>query len=255
MLKYNDTHPNTKANYEVVLLHGFLESTSMWKDFIKATADRNIRCINIHMPNHLPEEKEPYLNTLPQQAEALYNTLLKTEVSKPIFIGHSLGGYLALAFVEKFPEFASGIALINSTCLPDSNERKIQRTRAINIVGKNPNAFIQMAIKNLFQQASLKQHRTEVDKLILDAKTLKTPAIQASMEAMRDREDRTEVLKNFDKKKLFIYGTNDPLIPIEASLEAIKKSNCPSIALNAGHMAWLEDKENLHKILLQFIIE
>lgn len=253
MLNFQSIYPNNETNHEIVLLHGFLESPSMWKYFIKAAADSNIRCINIQMPNHLPEEKQTYLKDLQQQAEALHKTLTKAKVNTPIIIGHSLGGYLALAFIEKYPEFASGIVLVNSTCLADSTKGKTRRTRAINLVKKHPNAFIHMAIRNLFPEASLQKHHSEIEQLVSDAKKLPIPAIQASLEAMRERKDRTEVLRNFKKKKLFIYGKNDPLISAEASQEAIRKSNCPSIALNVGHMAWLEDKENLHKVLLQFI--
>lgn len=254
MLKHTRTSQRTENESEVILLHGFLESPSIWEGFIQATADKNIHCTNIHLPNHLMEEQGFYLNDLSQQAEALHQTLIETKVSAPILIGHSLGGYLALAFMEKYPEFTSGLVLVNSTCLADSNERKIQRTRAINLIEKNPSAFIQMAIKNLFLPASLTKHSTEINQLISDAKNLPIAAIQASLEAMRDRKDRTEVLRNFKKKKLFIYGTNDPLIPVKDSLKAITESSYPSVALETGHMAWLEDKEKLNKVLLEFIV-
>src|SRR5690625_472524 len=93
---------------DVVLLHGFLESPAIWKDFIKATKGR-FRCVNIRMPNHQINEQESYSNDLSQQAEILHQTLLDAEVVSPVIIGHSLGGYLSLAFIEKYPEFASGI--------------------------------------------------------------------------------------------------------------------------------------------------
>lgn len=237
---------------DVVLLHGFLESPAIWQEFTKAM-DGKFRSIIAHMPNHHANEEEHLSKDLQQQAKILHQTLLKTKVKNPVIIGHSLGGYLALAFIEKFPEFASGVALVNSSCLADSPEQKKRRTRAINLVEKHPNAFIHMAIRNLFAETYLEKHKTAIDQLINDAKKLSIPAIQASLIAMRDRKDTSEALRNFENKKLFIYGENDPLIPMEVSKTAIKKSDCPSISLNAGHMSWLEDKENLNKVLLRFL--
>lgn len=237
---------------DVVLLHGFLESPSIWEDFVQAT-EGNFRCINVHLPNHHSPKTSTHFKDLTQQAALLYNTLIQVKAQSPILIGHSLGGYLALAFIEKYPEFASGIALVNATCLADNKEQKKRRTRAINLMKTHPNAFISMAIKNLFAETYLKKHKKEIEKLIANAKKLPIPAIQASLSAMRNRTDTSEVLRNFNKKKLYIYGKHDPLIPLKTNKEAINKSQCPSIALNAGHMCWLEDRENLHGILMEFV--
>ena len=247
-LNYEDNGIGT----DVVLLHGFLESPDIWKSFLENT-DEKFRSINVHLPNHHLSNATQYSNDLKQTADTLYHTLVDAKVQSPILIGHSLGGYLALAFIEKYPEFASGIALVNSSCLADTNAQKKRRTRAINLVKTHPNPFISMAIKNLFHETYLVKHRTAIDQLIDKAKKLPIPAIQASLRAMRDRTDTSEALRNFDKKKLFIYGKHDPLISIEASKEAINKSQCPSIALDAGHMSWLEDKENLQEVLMEFI--
>lgn len=237
---------------DVVLLHGFLESPKIWEHFIQFS-EPQLRSINLQLPNHNPKETKDFPIDLNEQAEQLHRTLIKLEVENPVLIGHSLGGYLALAYIEKYAAHTSGIALINTTCLADDEERKAQRNRAIRLIENYPKAFIQMAIKNLFTKTGLNTYTTEIEWLISDAKKLSVSAIQASLIAMRDRKDRSDVLKNFDGKKLFIYGKNDPLISVEANKKAINKSHCPSIALNAGHMGWLEDKENLNEILLEFI--
>src|SRR5690554_6595712 len=237
---------------DVVFLHGFLESPIIWEEMIKV-ADGNFRSINIHLPNHDSSNTSLYSKDLSHQTELLYHTLIEAKAQSPILIGHSLGGYLALAFINKYPEFTSGIALVNSTCLADTNEQKKRRTRAINLVEKHPSAFISMAVKNLFHKTHLEHHKIAINRLIDKAKTIPIPSIQASLAAMRDRTDTSESLRNFDKKKLFIYGKKDPLISLEASEKAINKSNCPSIALNAGHMSWLENKEKLQEVLLEFI--
>src|SRR5690625_5201451 len=206
---------------DVVLLHGFLESPAIWQEFTKAMNGK-FRSIIAHMPNHHANEEEHLSKDLQQQAKILHQTLLRAKVHRPILIGHSLGGYLALAFIKEYPEFASGIALVNSTCLADSTEQKKRRTRAINLVDKHPNAFIQMAIKNLFAKTYLDKYSSEIDLLINDAKKRPVAAIQASLIAMRERTDTSHILRNFEGKKLFVYGKNDPLISVEASKKAIE---------------------------------
>ncbi|HLW14560.1 MAG TPA: alpha/beta hydrolase, partial [Flavobacteriaceae bacterium] len=113
---------------DVVLLHGFLESPIIWEEFLQV-ADGDFRSINVHIPNHHSSNASLYFNDLTEQAEILYHTLIEANVQSPILIGHSLGGYLALAFIDRYPEFASGIALVNSSCLDDTIEQKKRRTR------------------------------------------------------------------------------------------------------------------------------
>lgn len=236
----------------VVLLHGFLESPKIWES-LTPLLEEKFRVITPQLPNHNPVETEGFSKDLSEQAEQLHEALTRLEIENPILIGHSLGGYLALAYIEKYASHTSGIALVNSTCLPDNEEKKKQRNRAIHLIEKLPKAFVQMAIKNLFTKTGLNTYTSEIESLITDSKKLPVSAIQASIIAIRDRKDRSEVLRNYDKKKLFIYGINDPLIATEASEKAINKSHCPSKALTSGHMSWLEDKEKLSEILLEFI--
>src|SRR5699024_8445601 len=182
------TYKEIGTGFDVVLLHGFLESPTIWKDFIKAM-NAKTRSIVVHMPNHHGNQEIHLSKELSQQAKQLHQTLIEAKVNRPILIGHSLGGYLALAFIKEYPEFASGIALVNSTCLADSTEQKKRRTRAINLVDKHPHAFIQMAIKNLFAKTYLDKYSSEIDLLINDANKLPVAAIQASLIAMRERTD------------------------------------------------------------------
>lgn len=253
MLPYQQTPSNTEITKEVVLLHGFLESPSIWDYFLRHANKKTTRYTTVSLPNHYPEEEAPYRTCLTKQAEVLHRTLVQAQVKKPILVGHSLGGYLALAYIEKYAAYSSGIVLINSTCFADDLERQTQRTRAINLVGQHLDAFVRMAIRNLFPPSDLERYATSIEDLITEAKTRSIPAIQAALKAMRDRKDRTQILKNYPGEKWFIYGKNDPLISKEASLKAISKSNCPSIALETGHMAWLEDREGLQKALLEVV--
>lgn len=238
---------------DVILLHGFLESPEIWKDFVSYSKPY-FRSINIQLPNHNPKEKEFFPKSLEEQVEQLHQTLIDLEVYKPTFIGHSLGGYLALAYIEKYADDTSGIALINSTCLTDDKKRKTQRNRAIELIESFPDAFIQMAIRNLFTKTSLKIFESEIESMISKAKKLPVTAIQASLIAIRDRKNTCEVLENYSNEKLLIYGKQDPLIPRKQSESIIIKTAVQATALSTGHMSWLEESEAMNKALIQFLL-
>ena len=84
------------------------------------------------------------------QAEMVKAVLNHLKLRKYIFIGHSMGGYIALAFAHLFPVTIKGLCLMNSTALPDSTEKKINRDRAINAVKQNHKTFVRIAIPMLF---------------------------------------------------------------------------------------------------------
>ena len=69
-----------------------------------------------------------------------------------------MGGYVALAFAELFPEMMKGLLLLNSTSRADSEERIANRTRAIKAVKQNYVAAVRMSIANLFSEENRKNY-------------------------------------------------------------------------------------------------
>lgn len=235
---------------EVVLLHGFLESPSIWNSFIEASKS-HFKLINIRLPNHDPLESKYFPADLDTQAEQLHYTLNQIGIHSPVLIGHSLGGYLALEYIKKYSPHTSGLALVNSTCFADDKEKKKQRNRAIRLMESHPKMFIQMAIKNLFKSNHHSIYQDTITHLIQEAQKLPTPAVQASLIAMRDRKSSCEFLKNYTKKKLLLSGKEDPLIP--SSHSETMATHIKTLILESGHMSWLEDSESMVQALIRFL--
>ena len=236
------------AGKPVFLLHGFLENRTMWKDLIEEFSD-DYQFINIDLFGHGKTEKVGYIHSMEQMAEAVNLVLQKLNINKATFLGHSMGGYVALAFAEHFPDKTEKLLLLNSTAEADNEERKKNRDRAKRLIKQNKEAFVSMAIKNLFAEETKENFPEEIKKMVYEAKDIPTENIIASIEGLKNRKDRTEILKKFSRKKILLAGKHDPVVPFESVEELAKKTNSELITFPNGHMSWLENKEDFLKVL------
>ena len=232
----------------IVLLHGFLESSTIWKNVVSAFKETH-QIIAIDLLGHGKTEKLGYIHSMETMAETVHAVLSELKVEKASIIGHSMGGYVALAFAEKFPQRLEKLVLLNSSTVADSEERKENRDRAKRLVKQNKQAFISMAIKNLFTDENRNALRTEINALVEEAVQLPEENIIASVEGLKNRKDRTEILQQYSGEKIIIAGKNDPVVPFK-EIEAIaEKTYSTFISFEDGHMSYLENKEELLKVL------
>lgn len=252
-------HKNTQIAYTdsgkgtaVVLLHGFLENSKMWDAFIPELSKKH-RVITIDLLGHGQTQPMGYVQTMEDNADAVHTVLQELRVRKAVLAGHSMGGYVALAFAELYPDMVKGIALINSTSLADSDDRKTNRDRAIKAVKENYTNFVRLSIANLFSEDNRERLSSEIENVKLEA--LKTPlqGIVASLEGMKIRKDR-EVLLHFAPYPMVLFlGKKDPVLNYEENLEQIENTAVKLITFPDGHMSPIENKIALLKGLLDFL--
>lgn len=252
-------HKNTKINYTdvgkgtaVVLLHGFLENLSMWNAYVDEFSKKN-RVIAIDLLGHGATECLGYIHTMEDQADMVHAVLHELKIRKAIFIGHSMGGYVALAFAELYPENMKGLVLLNSTSRADSEERKTNRNRAIAAVKQNYTAFVRMSIGNLFSE----DNRERLEEIIetVRQEALKTPlqGIVAALEGMKIRKDREVILHFAPYPMLLVLGKKDGVLNYEDSLEQIENTKVELVTFPDGHMSHIENEKELKTILFGFI--
>ena len=246
-ISYSDTGKGTA----IVLLHGFLENKTMWLDFIPQLSLKN-RIITIDLLGHGETECLGYVHSMEDNADVVHEVLSNLRIRKAIFAGHSMGGYVALAFAELFPESIKGLVLLNSTSRADSDERKTNRDRAILAVKQNYASFIRMSIANLFSEANREKLIDEIEKVKTEA--LKTPlqGIVASLEGMKIRKDREVLLHLTPYPKLLILGEKDPVLNYEETKEQIENTTVKLVTFPDGHMSTIENKKEIVKVLSHF---
>jgi pimeloyl-ACP methyl ester carboxylesterase len=236
----------------VVLIHGFLENSTMWDKIIPELSKRN-RIITIDLLGHGKTDCLGYVNSMELLAETVATVLKSLRIRKCIMVGHSLGGYVALAFAEKHPQKLRGLCLLNSTSNADDDERKILRERANKMIQTNFTNMVHMSFSNLFGPESKTKYKKELELALTEA--LKTP-IQgyiAAQEGMRVRPNRNHVLLQNDFKKLMIIGKKDPVLDYKSLVVEGEKTNSEVVIFQNGHMSHIEDKAELIVTLKGFV--
>jgi pimeloyl-ACP methyl ester carboxylesterase len=250
MLSFTD---NGNGN-TLVFLHGHCESKEVWEVF-DAQLSKSNRVICIDLPGlgaSLPIEHL----SMDSMADAVLEVLQKCEVGKITIIGHSMGGYVALAFAEKHPQMMAGLCLFHSTAYADSDEKKLQRDKTIKYLHENGvEAFIRPFVPPLFYSPNRERCKASIEKLIEIG--LKTPlkVIADCAAAMRDRPDRTHVLSESKYPVLFIVGKNDTAVKAEDSMTQSLMPNQSYVQIlgDTGHQGLFERESETIKMLEGFL--
>lgn len=255
ILDYKDTsvfYTDQGHGTPIVLLHGFLENSFMWQRLTPELI-KTKRVITLDLLGHGQTGCLGYIHSMELMAEVVHAVLVHLKIDTCLCIGHSMGGYVALAFAEKFPDMVLGLCLANSTSKADSAERKTNRTRAIKAVKQNHRAFVSMAVTNLF--ALKNQSLLSDDILVVKKEALKTPlqGIVSALEGMKIRPDRSDILKNLTFKKLMIIGRNDTVIQFDDLVEEAKKTNTNFVIFPDGHMSYIENESLFLHEIVRFI--
>ena len=250
---------NTKINFKdigkgqaIVLLHGFLENSTMW-DNISPVLSKRYRIITIDLLGHGKTECIGYVHRMELMAETVNSVLKHLKIRRSILIGHSMGGYVALAYSELFPDAVKGLCLMNSTAMEDSTERKKNRNRAIVAVKQNHKSFIRMSISNLFRPKNRSRFADEIK--VVKQEALKTPlqGLIAALEGMKIRPNREAILHFGPFKKMMIISKRDPILDYNTSLEQTKNNDVIVVEFPDGHMSHIENKELFTYNIMSFI--
>lgn len=232
----------------IVLLHGFLLSSFIWIDLVPKLSKKN-KVVTIDLPGHGKSGCISETHSMELMAEVVNYILEENNILNASFIGHSMGGYISLAFTEKYKSKVETLVLLNSTTLPDSPERKINRDRAIRIIQNNSQVFIKMAITSLFPENKQTEYTTEIDLFIKEAISFPKKGIIAAIKGMKNRKDLTFVLQNFKGNKYMICGEKDSIVPFNESKKVAKASKAILKNVKSGHMSVNENIEEIIKIM------
>ena len=235
----------------VVLLHGFGEDSSIWNDYAAILAKE----YTVILPEYA---RFSHLKTMEDYAEFVHDKLVEQGVEKCVVIGHSLGGYIALAFAEKYPQILLGFGLFHSTSFADSEEKKEARNKIIETIKKSGSAvFIRASTPTLYAEEFTKLHPETIEKHIEYASQFPPEALIAGMQAIRDRPDRRLILKALRVPVMFIIGEKDKSVPPVDSKSQIMmpKFFSSSILDNVAHMGMVEEAEHCLVFLEKFLLK
>lgn len=230
----------------VVLIHGHGVDSSIWNDIYDELASN----YSVLKPDF---SRLTSHTTIEAYTEELNARLQSASIDNVILVGHSMGGYIALAFADRSPDRVSGLVLYHSTAYADNDERKAQRQQLIATMRAEGGAqFIEKQVPKMVSSA----YSDEKKQVLADRfRDLPTDALIAGMEAIAGRPDRTHVLRNATFPVLLVLGKDDQLIPVDKTQELATLSDEIDVALidQAGHLSMIEQPESSVTTLTNFI--
>lgn len=243
------------GSQSLVLLHGYCEGNWVWEQMLSHLPE-DIHCICIELPGFggsvsISGLEEAGADGMGMVADVVWAELDKRDLRDVWLAGHSLGGYVMLAMLESAPERVNGMVLFHSSPLADSPERKLVRDKVIRLVKENGTApFLNTFADGLFREKGaawefFRQHSKET-----------TPdAITSYAAIMRDRVDRSVLLRDSGKRLLIIAGRFDAIIPEEVSVSISRLAPDFIFVMleKSAHTGMLEEPEASARLVAAFI--
>lgn len=237
----------------VILLHGFLGSHDIWNSFLPEML-KKYRVITVDLPGHGHSTKAAQTFTMTEMAEEVAAIMRKEKVDLAHIIGHSMGGYVGLELLSKFPSKIGSLTLLNSTALDDSEQKKADRLRAIRVFDLNPAIYVREAIQNLFyheNKVAISKFLEPLQEIALGTSIL---GAQACLRGMRERKNHVLTINEADVPVQFIAGVHDQTVPFDSIPDQVKSSNVSlQVMQNSGHMSFVEEPERCLQLILDFI--
>ena len=241
----------------VVLLHGYCGSRRYWDAVVPLlSADYDVIVPDLRGHGESPAPELP-VYTMEQLADDTAALLDSLQLDRVYVIGHSLGGYATLAFAERHPDRLLGFGLVHSTSLPDADagkEARLKTAEQVRASGVRP--LVDGLIPKLFAEEHRRQP-TIVQQIEL-AKTIgygtaEQGAIGCAL-GMRERPDRTEVLRRTELPVLLLAGAQDEVIPPARRFPVETRPDLMTATLTGtGHMSMMEDPAACSQVLLDFL--
>ncbi|HEY1019582.1 MAG TPA: alpha/beta hydrolase [Sediminibacterium sp.] len=245
----------------VVLLHGFGEDSQIWNtqvSFLQEFCMLLVPDLPGSGKSSLFAKENSIADpvSIEDYADLIYALLQTENIASCIMLGHSMGGYITLAFAEKYPAMLRAFGLVHSTAFADSEEKKAMRAKAVTTIAQyGAAAFLRNTIPNLFGKAFKETSPEKVSQLIASAAGFTVAALQQYYIAMMNRPNRCNVLAGNPLPVLFVMGTEDVAAPMEDVLQQVHLPRISYIHVlpGCGHMGMWEAPAPLNQLLLAFI--
>lgn len=248
------TYTSAGSGDTIVFLHGFCESKEVWADFAKPLQQK-FRTVALDLPGFGDNTALTPDYSMEGIADYVKTKLEELNVKKCILVGHSMGGYVSMAFAEQYGSMLSGLCLFHSSALPDTNEKKDNRNKTIEFVEKHGvEKFMQTFVEPLFYAENRDRLKKEIALMKKIGANTPKESVTDGLAAMRDRKDRTDVLAAARFPVLFIFGKEDGAVPLDKALEQCHLPDNSMVYFlgKTGHMGMFERSYETRKALEKF---
>ena len=242
------------AGKPVVLLHGFLENVHIWDDFTAFLKD-GFRVVAIDLPGFGKTDVFSENHTMSFMADAVKAVLDAENIDHTVLVGHSMGGYVSLAFARKYQAMLRGLVLFHSHAAGDNAEGRENRSRTIEVVKKDHKDFISRFIPLLFAEENISRFADTIQQLRKMSLHTSAKGVIAALAGMRDRKDYLEFLRTIPFPLFFVVGKQDSRIPMEKiAPQLLLPPQAEALILEGvGHMGFVEAPGKVFPVLRDFL--
>lgn len=245
-----------KGDKVICLLHGYLESIEVW-DHFGGILGKTFRVIAIDLPGHgLSDWGSREVITVDYMAQIVAGVLHKAGVTKCCIIGHSMGGYVAAAIAELYPELVESLIFFHSSPTGESPAKAEQRKREIELIAAGKKEMLAGVNPGRgFAPHNTQRYSDAIDELSEQVMMTEDQAIIATLRGLMERPDRSDVIARIAAPVLFIFGRFDNYIPVEAAEAILTKVPNAQVAWldNSGHSGFIEQPQESSRIITHFI--
>lgn len=229
----------------LVLLHGFPLDHHLWDEVVPLLEDTfDVILPDLRGFGESTTVDSPY--SMDDYAADIAGLLDQLGVQRAAIVGHSMGGYAALAFARLYPERVSGLGLVSSQVLADAPERKEGRYKSAADVSANG---IESVVATMTPKFTSDERLQSYARESMEQQ--QPAAYVGALKAMAERADSTALLPSFSFPVVIVHGDTDALIPIDRAREvkeALPQAHLVEIS-GAGHIPMLEAKEKTAEAL------
>ncbi len=240
----------------VVLLHGYLENMMVWDDFVPLLY-KQVRVITLDIPGHGISEVKGECHSMDYLADTLAHALDAVGVERATVVGHSMGGYVTLAFAERHPARLDKLVLLHSTPYADSDEKRHNREREIALIRSGKKELLaHTAPQAGFAEENRNRCRIAIEDLQQTIYLTEDAGVIALLNGMIQRKPQSEMLHKLARPILFVLGRKDGYITAEVAEKMVAEHPEAEVVWleNSGHMSFIEEAPLCAAALLDFVL-
>jgi len=250
-LHISDTKSGEKT---ILLLHGYLETLYIWEELTSLLSPR-FRVISIDIPGH-GLSHSPAQNSMEFCADIANALMERLQIKKAAVMGHSMGGYVAIEAIKKYPERFGALIMMHSSPFADSPQKIEERKREIELIRQNKLMnIIKLSIPKMFASNNKSKMEEKILEIIETAEVHDPEGVISIIEAMMSRVDNSEFLRSTTTPIFMFFGKHDNYISSDAATSFLSTMKEPSFIFleNSGHSGFLEEPKFVTEKCTEFL--
>jgi 3-oxoadipate enol-lactonase len=250
---YNDE--GAEQQPVIIFIHGLALNKDMWsrqEDALK----NEYRVIAYDVRGHGKSQMGKEEFSIELFADDLIHFMDMLEIDQTALCGLSMGGYIVLRAMEKYPERFTALILSDTQCIADSAEARERRMKAIEDIQQNGKVpFADQNAKNLFSPESFTTRKGEIEAVKAMTTNMQAEAICQTLNALANRDETCSRLNEIKIPVLILVGKDDKFTPPERSqfMHSKIKNSELHIIDRAAHLSNVENAEEFNRSLKDFL--